>query len=247
MTGEVPRGWSTGVDSTGYWAVEPTSGIRFRALPAGTYQIGLSDEELAAAKRIEEPNLTVEELRPVITVTLPTLLVAELPIVADLAARFGFGTEGEDREPGEPAMLTYAEATTIADSLDCRLPSEAEWETMCRSGASTLFPWGWDLPPDDELDQWLTWDTAASKRNAWGFGGLFFGEWCADRYRPSHDSGAKEQHGAQVIKGGGSQFWPWQDCGEWVWCMPATRMPSTDLDADGRCAVRLVFDPISEQ
>lgn len=102
--------------------------------------IGLSDEELAAAKRIEEPSLTAEELRPVITVTLPTLLVAELPILVDLAARFGLWTEGEDREPGEPAMLTHAEATKIADSLGCRLPSEAEWETMCRSGASTLFP-----------------------------------------------------------------------------------------------------------
>jgi formylglycine-generating enzyme required for sulfatase activity len=247
VTGGAPHGWSTGVDSTGYWAAEPTSGARFRTLPAGTYQIGLSDEELAAAKRIEEPNLTVEELRPVITVTLPTLLVAELPIPVDLAARFGFRAEGEDREPGEPAMLTHAEATKVADGLGCRLPSEAEWETMCRAGASTLFPWGWGLPPDDELEQWLAWDAAASTRNAWGFGGLFFGEWCADRYRPSHDSGEQEQHGARVIKGGGSQFWPWQDCGEWVWCMPAARMPSTDLDVDGRCAARLVFGASSEQ
>jgi len=57
-----------------------------------------------------------------------TLLVAKLPILVDLAARFGFVTEGEKRESGEPAMLTYAEATTsrswetssLADNLQPR-------------------------------------------------------------------------------------------------------------------------------
>jgi hypothetical protein len=247
IAGEVPRGWSTGVDSAGYWAAEPVYGVRFRMLPTGAYQVGLSDRELAAARRIGEPNLTVDELRPVLTVRLPTLLVAELPILVDLAAGFGFGKGDEDADRGAPAMLTHTEAAQVAERLGCRLASEAEWETMCRAGASTLFPWGWDLPSAEELEQWLRWDAAASMRNAWGFGGLFFGEWCADRYRVSHDPGAEEQQGAQVIKGGGSQFWPWQDGGEWVWCMAAVRMPSTDLDVDGRCAARLVFGASGDQ
>jgi hypothetical protein len=220
------------------WSEEPGSGMRFRVLPGGTYQMGLSDAELDAAHRIDpEPNLTVAELTPVVTVTLAPVLLAERPITRAQALLLGVLSESGPDD--HPAMLTRAEALAVADALGARLPTEAEWETACRAGTSTLFPWGWDIPGSLDLERWLAWDPDGH-RNRWGFGGLFFGEWCDDEYRPSHSPSDPMEPGVHVIKGGGAQFWPWQD-GEWVWCLPAMRMPSTDLFADGRCAARLAL------
>jgi len=48
------------------------------------------------------------------------------------------------------------------------------------------------------------------------------------------------EEGSSVVRGGGSQFWPWQD-EEWIWCASAMRMPSSGL-FDGRCGFRLAHD-----
>src|SRR5262249_60036902 len=164
--------------------------------------------------------------------------IGEVPITRSTARQFGV-----DLEPGrddEPAMLTRAEALTVAAALGCRIPGEAEWESCCRAGSASLFVWGDTLPMDTDLESWMAWDMADPdlRCNEFGFGGLFFGEWCDDEFRSSHDSNALVEHGAFVVKGGGAQFWPWQD-DEWVWCLPAMRMPSTALFTDGRCAARL--------
>jgi hypothetical protein len=52
-------------------------GYDFRLLPAGRYRIGLSDEELAAARAIEAyPNLTISEMTPVRSVWLAAVLLS---------------------------------------------------------------------------------------------------------------------------------------------------------------------------
>jgi formylglycine-generating enzyme required for sulfatase activity len=180
------------------------------------------------------PNITVEELRPVGRVNVDPLWVAERPLLeSDLGG-----------EKQAPAMLTYKQAVAAVSGLHCRLPSEAEWEYFCRGGSNTLFAWGPSLPPERELDEWLQWDFPNGvplRRNGFGLGGLFFGEWCADEYRPSHADTVPPQAGVFVVKGGGAQFHPWQDSGEWVFCLPAMRMPSSDLMDDKSCAVRPVL------
>jgi hypothetical protein len=100
---------------------------------------------------------------------------------------------------------------------------------------------GSTLPGEATLDRWLAWSLVGEniERNAIGFGGLYFGEWCSDEFRVSHAPGAAVEPGAYVIRGGAAQFWPWQDQ-EWVWCACAMRMPSTALFADRRCAARPV-------
>ncbi|HZM79772.1 MAG TPA: SUMF1/EgtB/PvdO family nonheme iron enzyme [Candidatus Limnocylindrales bacterium] len=235
-----PAGWRTGRDAFGMWAEEPATGMRFRLLPAGTYMIGLSEGELAAARAIEpEPNISVSELTPVRSVRLDAVLIGETPFTTAVARHVlpDLAVDGAD----QPAMLSLDDAETVATALGCRLPTEAEWESACRAGSSTLFVWGSTLPGQAELDRWLTWSlgTDPVQRNPFGLAGLFFGEWCADEFRISHSPGAAVRPGARVVKGGGAQFWPWQDQ-EWVWCMSAMRMPSTGLFEDQRCAARPV-------
>jgi len=70
--------------------------------------------------------------------------------------------------------------------------------------------------------------------------GLFVSSWCAERFRSSYEPDAPVV-GAWAIRGGGSLFWPWQDSGEWAFCVSAMRMPSSDLAA-GLSGARFVRD-----
>jgi formylglycine-generating enzyme len=236
----LPGGWEAGSDRFGVWARQAVVGLRFRLLPGGVHRIGLSDDELAAAVAIApQPQMTVSEMMPVRDVKLQALLVGDLPITQAVARQFV--ADLDTGYPDQPAMLSRDEALAIAGDLRCRLPSEAEWEACCRAGSSTLFPWGSTLPEAPVLDRWMAWSLTdeSIERNALGFGGLFFGEWCSDEFRVSHDPDAAIEPGAYVVQGGAAQFWPWQDQ-EWVWCACAMRMPSTGLFADQRCAARVV-------
>jgi len=189
-----------------------------------------------------DPPVTLSEMRPVVQTNLSTVLIGEAPISEDLASELlpEFTSSGRSNV----AMLTKLEADAIAERLGMRLPTESEWEAICRAGTDTLFAWGNDILNDIELDFWLDWSVSprGRGRNGWGFYGLFFGEWCGDEFKISHDVDAPALEGEYVIKGGGAQFWPWQE-EEWVGCLSAMRMPSSALFDDGKCAARLVYDP----
>ncbi len=230
--------WSTGVDSWGNWAVDPATGMRFRLLLEGQYSIGLSDRERRAAEQLApQPQWSVEEMRPVVSVQIGALWVGELPVSCSIARSAGLSVSGGD---SEPALLMADEVDLLCEEYGWRRLLEAEWETCCRGGQGGLFAWGNQLPDGDSLSAWMSWDMTGNwaPKNSWGFGSLFFGEWCEDSFRVGHDRQVEAVEGACVIKGGGAQFWPWQTGQEWVWCASAMRMPSTDLFADRRAAFR---------
>ncbi len=222
---------------------EPRTGLEMLLIPGGTYRRGLSPAEEQAARRLCDPiPANLEEMRPSETVEVLPFLLGRSP-VTEAAARAALDRSAGDADPPVPAWHSREETLEVVSALECRLPREIEWEYACRGGSGALFTWGDHLPSDEELEAWLVWDVSGGKqqrRNGFGLEGLFGGEWCADSFYVSYEPGAAIEEDSSVVRGGGSQFWPWQD-EEWIWCANAMRMPSSGL-FDGRCGFRLARD-----
>jgi formylglycine-generating enzyme required for sulfatase activity len=244
VVGAHARGFHFDVDDRGILAVDRVFQFRFRLVPGGTHRVGLTSEEEAAARRIADPfPATIDEMRPVVSVTTKPLLISESPVTNRLANQ-AINHKCPDSDSFLPAALRKKEADHIAKAVGCRLLSEAEWETAIRGGEHTLFVFGNILPPERRLKTWMNWDLLqpmSHPANRLGLIGLYFGEWCSDKFKVNYSADATVDDHAYVVRGGGAYFWPWQD-EEWVWCMSAMRMPSSALPSDGCCSVRLAYD-----
>jgi formylglycine-generating enzyme required for sulfatase activity len=213
----------------------PPSGHRFRYIPGGRFWMGYSKTEERAAEAIFTPvPATATEMRPLRLITVSPFLLAERPVL-----NREIGGEFDDEYRNSAAYVDFATAHSFAETFGMTIQSEVQWEYSCRAGSSTLFTWGDAVPSDDELAAWLVFnfENGNGKRNAFGLRGIFIGEWTSDPWTESYEENQVVDPDVKVIRGGGAYFWPWQDQ-EWVWCMSAMRMPSTDT-VEGECGFRL--------
>ncbi|MDB9515775.1 SUMF1/EgtB/PvdO family nonheme iron enzyme [Roseofilum reptotaenium CS-1145] len=221
------------------------TGMIFKYIPGGEFVMGLTEEqEIEAGKIYDYLPFDSSEMKPCTRVEINPFLVSETPLLNGIAKEILGQDSIAEENPYYPAFLSRQDCERVTSYLNCRLPSEAEWEYFCRGGTNTLFVFGNQVLEYQEMEKWLLWDFSNLKihyANLFGLYGIFVGEWCQDRYRENYDIKNPPEDDVYVIRGGGAIFWPWQDQ-EWIWCMSAIRMSSKDLLEDRTCAMRLVYN-----
>lgn len=237
----------------------------FIYIPGGKFNMGLSEAEEWAAREIMYPlPMNIDEMRPVKEVNVESFLVSEIPFLQRHAwcmqayvrlAPCETHHQIIERSPDYTLYTWIETALALAEAVNACLPNEYQREYFCRGNTNTLFCFGNALPDRTELNDWFNDkfdDLPNMRRNNFGISGLFMTEWCADFFRNDYTSD-KASADTRVLRGGGADFfirksifsdedWGYFDNeGDWVWCVSAIRMPSTNL-VDETAGFRLVIN-----
>ncbi|CAL9433445.1 hypothetical protein SUDANB108_02098 [Streptomyces sp. enrichment culture] len=229
------------------WRHTP-SDVVFRAVPGGTFLMGLSDAELEAVRAIERAGGADDDLaaffagavraRPVREVRVEPFLIARHPLTVAQARHWLPEYEDSFAESDSSTARFEDDVDDLLAALPFRLPSEAEWEYAARAGTTTLTFRGNGRPDEDQvLDDFADEQRTAAAENAFGLAAMgSANEICADVWIPHFadaplDAGPRIGEGPRVVRGGGGDLHPWQGCDEWLLLLSATRDAVQDFTA----------------
>jgi formylglycine-generating enzyme required for sulfatase activity len=173
------------------------AGLRFVAIPAGTFQMGCAEGDTACS----------DDERPVRRVAVPALQMSRTEVTQEFweavtgrnPSDFAGSDQPVESVSWEDAQDFVDRLTRRGDGFRYRLPTEAEWEYAARAGENTA--------PDLPAVAWfgLAQRSARSSRpqavgtkspNRWGLYDMLgnVAEWCEDWYSPGFQ---------RVVRGGG--------------------------------------------
>lgn len=209
-------------------------GVEFRLIPPGRFYLGAAPSDRDAG-RDELPRVLVRIERPFYAATFPLcvglirrLLAEEAcggdPALARLLRDQSFAADGREGRLADEApavQISAADAGLICawmsrrDGRLYRLPTEAEWEYLARSGAGGTYWW----PPDADPGRCAVFAATGpvgpdpARANAWGLIDTLgnVSEWTGSAYAPLETGAALRSVGpseatTRVTRGGN-----WQD------------------------------------
>lgn len=189
--------------------------MTFVPIPAGRFVMGSPPDE--AEHRPDERQHTV-------TITHPFSIAATEVTQRQWSAIMGRNPSHFDDDPDAPVeQITWDEVQQFIAKLNglghgkFRLPTETEWEYVCRAGSQSAFHGGPTLPATAaNYDRERTTRVKTFPPNAWGVydmhGNVW--EWCEDEYCPYPESAVTDPEparcgsGLKVIRGGSWHFGP---------------------------------------
>lgn len=189
--------------------ISPTSGQRYCWIPAGTFEMGASDDD-AEAWSIERPRHTVTISRGFWLSETPVTVAAYREYCRSTGRRDPADYQAPEIQNYPMPGMTWAEARDYCEWDNGRLPSEAEWEYAAHAGNNA--------PRYGELDR-IAWhrQNAAGRShpvkskqpNAFGLFDMLGNlcEWTADWYGPYSAAPVTDPTGpfvgeGRVVRGG---------------------------------------------
>ena len=255
----------------------PAAGLRFRLIPPGEFVMGAPDSDRDAAAD-EKPQHTVRLPHPIYAAVHEVTVgqyrrFVEATGYQTMAEQANRGSHDARRvnhldwtwrrhhyEPADDSpvsCISWLDARQFLAWLSkeigrpCRLPTEAEWEYLCRAGSTEPFWWGADRDAA-RLDSFekppsLPLKVGRYAPNAFGIcdthGSVW--EWCLDGQRTYTSSRTEDPTGSldpalpHVVRGGGwTTAWP---------SLRATRRAVEALDySHSSLGFRVVIDVVAE-
>lgn len=224
------------------------SGVVFRAVPGGTFRMGLSEAELDAVRAIErdggvedtiEPFLAgAGNAQPVRQVRVEPFLIARHPLTVAQVRHWLPDYEDDYADEESNTARLEDDLDDLLEALPFRLPSEAEWEYAARAGTTTLTFRGDGKPGEDQLlDDFADERRTAAAENPFGLAAMgSASEICADVWvaglagAPA-DGRPRGGDGPRTVRGGAADLYPWQGCDEWLLLLSANRYEHSDFTA----------------
>jgi formylglycine-generating enzyme required for sulfatase activity len=152
-------GPGTSAGSGGVRVIKNSLGMTFVRVPAGSFSMGTAASE-AGHREHEGPAHEVKISKPMFVSVAPVTQAQYEKVLGKNPAKFNKSHGGGPDHPVE--NVSWHEAVRFCDMLaqrpdeeihnrSYRLPTEAEWEYMCRAGTQTAFATGDRLGPKDGI------------------------------------------------------------------------------------------------
>jgi formylglycine-generating enzyme required for sulfatase activity len=184
-------------------------------IPAGEFQMGSPDSD-SNAFRFEKPQHLVKITKPFYLNVYEVTQQQYEKVMGSKPSHFK-GPQNPVEQVSWNDAVEFCRKLSEQESVEYRLPTEAEWEYACRAGTTTKYSFG---DSESELGDYAWYSENASgtthpvggkKPNAWGLydmhGNVF--EWCQDWYGDYHraatvtDPTGPSNGSYRVYRGGG--------------------------------------------